>query len=94
MEEAEKALQQASDRKLEIPDLAGQRYDLAFLKGDKAGMDREAALAQGNPQRTTWSLIARLLSWHIPVICKQARLTAQRAADLNSAAGPAGTKRL
>ena len=44
--EAERALQRASARKLEIPELAVQRYDIAFLKGDQAGMDREAALAQ------------------------------------------------
>jgi eukaryotic-like serine/threonine-protein kinase len=49
LREAEKAFQRASDRKLEIPDFFPQRYDIAFLKGDKAGMDREVALAQGKP---------------------------------------------
>ncbi len=33
--EAENTLQQASDRKLEIPDLLVDRYQIAFLKGDQ-----------------------------------------------------------
>ncbi len=51
VDEAKKVLQRASDRKLEIPDLAAQRYDIAFLKGDQAGMDRETALAQSGSRR-------------------------------------------
>ena len=46
LEEAENILQQASERKLEIPDFLIQRYDLAFLQADKAAMQRLAALAQ------------------------------------------------
>jgi tetratricopeptide (TPR) repeat protein len=45
--EAEKTLQRASERKLENPDFLIQGYDLAFLKADKAGMERAVALAQG-----------------------------------------------
>src|SRR5258708_9418637 len=37
------ALQRAADRKLERPEMLGTRYYLAFLKGDKAGMEREIA---------------------------------------------------
>jgi len=47
--EAENALQRASERKLETPDLAILRYDIAFLKGDRAGMDREVTRAKGKP---------------------------------------------
>ena len=47
LDEAENALRQASDRKLDIPEFPVQRYDIAFLKGDKPGMDREVAQAQG-----------------------------------------------
>jgi eukaryotic-like serine/threonine-protein kinase len=49
LEEAEATFQQATDRKLEIPDLLLQRYELAFVKGDQAGMERAAALSRGNP---------------------------------------------
>lgn len=38
LEEAESTLRQASERKIEIPDLLMMRYYVAFLKGDRAGM--------------------------------------------------------
>ena len=41
------ALQRAAERKLEIPLFLVNRYYLAFLKGDRAGMDREIAGAPG-----------------------------------------------
>jgi tetratricopeptide (TPR) repeat protein len=43
--QAEDALQQAAERKLEVPQMLVIRYHLAFLKGDRAGMEREIALA-------------------------------------------------
>jgi serine/threonine protein kinase/tetratricopeptide (TPR) repeat protein len=46
-EEAEKVLQQASERKIETEDVFVLRYYIAFLKGDKAGMEQVVALAQG-----------------------------------------------
>ena len=49
MREAEAAIQRLSGRKQEIPDLWIARYHLAFLKGDRAGMDAEAARATGKP---------------------------------------------
>ena len=45
--EAEKTLQRVSERKLDIPDFHIQRYVIAFLKGDQAGMEREAARIAG-----------------------------------------------
>jgi eukaryotic-like serine/threonine-protein kinase len=48
-DEAENALQQASERKLEVSDFSLLRYYIAFLKGDKTGMEREAAQAVGKP---------------------------------------------
>jgi tetratricopeptide (TPR) repeat protein len=49
LRQAEDALGRAAQRKLEIPELAVQRYDVAFVKGDRAAMDREVALA-GKPE--------------------------------------------
>ena len=63
---------EASARKLEIPDFLVQRFDLAFVKGDKAEMERAAALAQAKSrQRKLGSPTTRLLSWHIPVACRR-----------------------
>jgi eukaryotic-like serine/threonine-protein kinase len=52
--EARNALQRASERKLEIPDFLVERYDLAFLSGDKAGMEREATLGQRTLGAEDW----------------------------------------
>jgi tetratricopeptide (TPR) repeat protein/predicted Ser/Thr protein kinase len=45
--QAAEALQLAAERKLEVPEFLINRYYLAFLKGDQAGMDREIARAPG-----------------------------------------------
>jgi serine/threonine protein kinase/Tfp pilus assembly protein PilF len=44
---AEDAVRRASERKIEIPLLALLRYDVAFLKDDSGGMQREVAAAHG-----------------------------------------------
>jgi DNA-binding winged helix-turn-helix (wHTH) protein/tetratricopeptide (TPR) repeat protein len=52
--EEETILQRATERKLDIPDFHVQRYVIAFLKGDKTGMDREAAQPQDKPGVDDW----------------------------------------
>jgi DNA-binding winged helix-turn-helix (wHTH) protein/tetratricopeptide (TPR) repeat protein len=54
IDEAENAVRRASERKLDIPDFAIQRYTLSFLKGDRAGMDREAAQVREKPGAQDW----------------------------------------
>jgi tetratricopeptide (TPR) repeat protein len=44
-DESAQTLQQASDRGLQIPDLLIDQYEIAFLKGDKAGMEKVVAAA-------------------------------------------------
>ena len=92
MEEAEKALQRASARKLEIPDIAVQRYDIAFLKGDQAGMDREATLAQSAADDLVTDREGFVLAYSGRL--KEARLMAQRAADLNQEPDQRGKRAL
>ena len=46
LDEAENTLQRAFERKLEIPDFFVLRQMMAFLKGDKVGMERDAALVR------------------------------------------------
>ena len=53
LEEATNTLQQASGRKLEIPDFLVQRYDI-LLKSDKAEMQQESALGQGKSGAEDW----------------------------------------
>ncbi|HYK89144.1 MAG TPA: serine/threonine-protein kinase [Acidobacteriota bacterium] len=54
LQDADNAFRAASERKLETPDLLVQRYDIAFLKNDRAGMEREVALSQGMPDADPW----------------------------------------
>jgi DNA-binding winged helix-turn-helix (wHTH) protein/tetratricopeptide (TPR) repeat protein len=54
LDEAKDTLQRAADHKLEIPDFFVLRYVIAFLKGDQAGMEREAALSQEKPGAEDW----------------------------------------
>ncbi|HLW80236.1 MAG TPA: serine/threonine-protein kinase, partial [Terriglobia bacterium] len=80
--EAGNTLQQAAARQLEIPDFLVQRYDIAFLQGDLAGMQREAARAQGKSGAEDWisdhEALVLAYSGHL----QQATRMAERAADL------------
>jgi len=82
LSEAEKTLQRASKRKLDIPDFLVERYDLAFLRGDKAGIEREAALGQRTSGAEDWisdhEAFVLAYSGHL----QQAREMSQHAADL------------
>jgi len=49
IDEAEGTLQRAFERKLETPSFFVLRYTIAFLKGDKVGMERESAQTRGKP---------------------------------------------
>jgi DNA-binding winged helix-turn-helix (wHTH) protein/tetratricopeptide (TPR) repeat protein len=54
--EAEATVQSAIDRKLDFPDLHLLQYDLAFLKGDEAGMQAALAAAGGKTGAEHWVL--------------------------------------
>src|SRR5208282_3964531 len=85
--EAENTLQRASDRKLEIPDLVVDRYEIAFLKGDLAGMHRLAVLSQGKSGTedviSNQEAFALAYTGHL----QQARRKSQRALDLAQQSG-------
>jgi len=89
---AEKILKQAADRKLEIPELAAQRYDIAFLKGDQATMDREVTLAQSAANDLVIDRQAFVLAYFGRL--REAKKMAQRAADLNRLPDQSGKKAL
>jgi len=94
VEEAEQILQQAQQRKLEIPELLIQRYDVAFLKDDRAWMDREAAL--GEKETGAQDMIADRQAF-VGAYSGQlnnAKSLAQRASDLNAQPDQRGRKAL
>ena len=84
---AESALQQASDRKLEIPDFLIQRYDVAFLRGGQVEMEKAVSMAQKSPEAETWiadhEAFVLAYSGHL----RQARTAAERAARAALKAG-------
>ncbi len=85
--EAEKVLQQASERKLEIPEYILFRYYIAFLKDDKAGMEREVAVGEAHPGAEDWMLHAESLTLARSGQLQQARGMSRRAVDLAQQAG-------
>jgi eukaryotic-like serine/threonine-protein kinase len=52
--DAEKATAMAAAHGIDVPLLSVMRYDTAFLKGDKAAMDREEVAAQEKPETEEW----------------------------------------
>jgi DNA-binding winged helix-turn-helix (wHTH) protein/tetratricopeptide (TPR) repeat protein len=54
LDEAKKTLDKASERGVDSPGFRIQRYDLAFLKGDRAEMARQLALGRKQPGAEDW----------------------------------------
>jgi DNA-binding winged helix-turn-helix (wHTH) protein/tetratricopeptide (TPR) repeat protein len=86
-QEAEKALQRASERNLDNPDLLMLRYFAAFLRGDQDGMDREMARAKGKPGAE--DLISHAEALHLARSgqVQRAKEMSRRAVDLAQQAG-------
>jgi len=82
LDEAENTLQRASERKLEIPDLFVLQYVMAFLKGDKVGMERVAVLARGKPGVDDWMSNSEGFVLAYSGHLEAARKMSQLAADL------------
>jgi tetratricopeptide (TPR) repeat protein/predicted Ser/Thr protein kinase len=85
--EAEDVLRRASERKMEAPFLSLLRFDLAFLKGDSAGMQREVAAAQGKPGAEDWISDRQALALAYSGHLQEARRWSHRASDLARQAG-------
>ena len=81
LDEAENILQRAAGRDLEVDEFIGLDYDIAFLRGDEGGMEREAARARGRSGGENWifnkEAFALAYSGHL----QQARSMSQRAVD-------------
>ena len=82
MEEAENALHKASERKLQDAFISIERYAIAFLKGDKAGMEREKARARGERGVEYWITNTEGLALAYSGHLEEARNRSQRAIDL------------
>ena len=85
LNEAENTLHLASERKLQYPDLAVLRYNIAFLRGDDAGMGREVDLTESVAEDLISANQAFVLAYSGH--SQQARRMSQRAEDLAQQAG-------
>jgi eukaryotic-like serine/threonine-protein kinase len=80
--EAEKAVRSASERRLEIPSLALLRFDIAFLKGDRGGMQREVEAARGKPGAEELISDRQAFALAYAGHLQEARKMSRRASDL------------
>jgi tetratricopeptide (TPR) repeat protein len=85
--EAENALRRAEEHQLEVPDFLVQRYDIAFLKGDVAGMQQAAALAQGRAGVEDWISDHQAFALAYSGQLRQASRVSRHAEDLAGQAG-------
>jgi tetratricopeptide (TPR) repeat protein len=81
LDEAENVLRRAAGRGLEIDEFLMLDYDIAFLRGDRAGMERVAARARQRSGGETWisnkEAFALAYSGHL----QRARVMSRRAVD-------------
>ena len=84
--EAEDVLGKAVEQKMESPFLSHLRFDLAFLKGDSAGMEQEVSAAQGKPG-ADWIADRQAFALAYGGRLQEARRWSQRASDLARQAG-------
>jgi tetratricopeptide (TPR) repeat protein len=94
MDDAENALRRASERKLDIPEFFLERYMIAFLKGDIAGMERVAMQAQGKPEVEEWMSNAEGFVLAYTGHLEEARKMSRQAADLTHEADQKETEAL
>jgi tetratricopeptide (TPR) repeat protein len=80
--EAENAARAASERKIESPYLFLLRYDVAFLKGEKGGMQREGAAARGKSGAEDWISDHQALALAYTGHLQESRKMSRRASDL------------
>ncbi len=79
--EAEDALQRAAGRGLQIDEFVMLRYDIAFLRGDQAGMQREAGRARERPGAGNWMSNQEAFALAYSGQLQQARSMSRRAVD-------------
>jgi tetratricopeptide (TPR) repeat protein len=80
--EAENTLRRASEHKVAFPEFLIMRYYIASLRGDQAGMGREAALAEANPDVADWAFHAEASVLAYSGHLREARRKSRQAVEL------------
>jgi serine/threonine protein kinase/tetratricopeptide (TPR) repeat protein len=87
LREAENAARKASEQKIDIPLLVLLRYDVAFLKGDIGGMQREVAAARGKSGAEEWISDHQAFALAYAGHLQEAKKMLRRASDSAQQAG-------
>jgi tetratricopeptide (TPR) repeat protein len=82
LNDTEEALHSASGRKIETAKLLLLQYDLAFLKGDREGMQQAVKLAQGKPDSMDWMADRQAFSFAYAGRLQKARVLSRQAIAL------------
>ena len=85
--EAETPVRTATERKLEFPYFAILRFDIAFLKGDKAAMEHEVAISREKSVFEDWIADHEAFAAAYSGRLQQADVLVKRASDLAQQAG-------
>jgi eukaryotic-like serine/threonine-protein kinase len=85
--DAEKALQRASERKLDISESSAIFYQIAFQKSDEAEMERVVALAQAKSEPDSGLLNQEAFAMAYSGHLQRARAMSQRAVDVAQQSG-------
>ncbi|MBP7147437.1 MAG: protein kinase [Acidobacteria bacterium] len=86
-DEARRVLDRAAARQLDIPDFAILRFLLAFVAGDRAGMDRIAGEARGKLGLEDWMANQQAFAAGYAGRLREARDAARRATELAEQSG-------
>jgi eukaryotic-like serine/threonine-protein kinase len=81
LDEAENVLRRAAGRGLEIDEVLMLEYDIAFLRGDRAGMERVAARARQRSRGETWISNKEAFALAYAGHLQRARVMSRRAVD-------------
>ncbi len=90
LNEAENTLRVAAERKVDSADLSVLRYTIAFLKGDKAGMEQEGGRAKAEDVISYQEAFVQAYTGHL----QQSRILSQRASDFARQSGGRETSAL
>jgi predicted Zn-dependent protease len=94
LKDAKDTIRLAAARKVEHPFLAVERYQIGFIEGDQAAMEREAALSREKGALREWIASAESLTLAYSGHLQQARIASRHAADLAQHVGQRETAAL
>jgi DNA-binding winged helix-turn-helix (wHTH) protein/predicted Zn-dependent protease len=82
LNDSEEALRRASEHKIEVTKLLILRYDLAFMKDDRKGMQQAVDAAQGKPESMDWMADRQAFYFAYTGRLQKARVLSHQAMEL------------